>query len=296
MTSRPWGVGLGLRAELADELLELRPRLGFVEVSPENHIGRGGRDEVALERAAALWPVVTHGLTMSLGGTEPLRRGYLADLRAFVAKVGSPWHSDHLCFTSHAGVVLHELLPIAFHEREVMRIADRIKEAEDALGCPMAIENVSMYAHPGRADMGEAEFLARLCEAADCRLLLDVNNAYVNATNHGFDVDTWMATVPVERVVQIHVAGHAWFEDGGDFAPAEVPRSREGRAGKLIVDTHGEDVAADVLALLERVLRRTGPVPVLLERDRSFPPLTDLLGEVRRLEALWERATGARVA
>jgi hypothetical protein len=170
---------------------------------------------------------------MSIGGFDPLREHYLKDLRAFCDRVKSPWHSDHLCFSTFGGLVLHDLLPIAFKKSEVTRIAERIKRAQDAVGRPMAIENVSFYLHPGKREMTEGEFIAQLCETADCGLMLDVNNAYVNATNFGFDVDTWMRTAPLDRVVQMHVAGHDWYTDE-DWAATE-PRSPEEREGALIV-------------------------------------------------------------
>jgi uncharacterized protein len=277
------GVGLGLRWEFIDELLADKPRLSFVEVSPENYVGRGGYYDEALDRATDLWPIVTHGLTMSIGGFDPLREQYLKDVRAFCDRVKSPWHSDHLCFSTFGGLVLHDLLPIAFKKSEVTRIAERIKRAQDAVGRPMAVENVSFYLHPGKREMTEGEFIAQLCEAADCGLMLDVNNAYVNATNFGFDIDTWMRTVPLDRVVQMHVAGHDWYTES-NWEPTE---SRE---NALIVDTHGNDVCDDVLALLERTLEKTGPVPVLLERDQAIPSLPVLLEEVRKLETIWDRA------
>jgi uncharacterized protein (UPF0276 family) len=282
------GVGLGLRWEFIDELLEKRPELDFIEISPENYMGRGGFYDDALDRAAALWPIATHGLTMSLGGTDPLRSEYLKSLRSFLDRVKSPWHSDHLCFSTYGGVVLHDLLPVAFKREEVTRIADRVKRAQDAVARPMAIENVSFYLHPGKREMTEAEFIASVCEAADCGLMLDVNNAWVNATNFGFDVDAWMRTVPLDRVVQMHVAGHDWFSEG-DW------RLAEGKGeGRLIVDTHGANVCDDVLALLERTLEKTGPVPVLLERDQSIPPLETLLAEVASIKEIWTRATRKR--
>ena len=285
MARKVQGVGLGLRWDFVDELLETQPALDFVEISPENYLGRGGYYDEALDRALALYPVVTHGLTMSLGGVDPLREDYLKGLKSFCERVASPWHSDHLCFSTYGGVVLHDLLPIPFKESEVGRVADRIKRAQDAIGRPMAVENVSFYLHPGKREMSEAEFLARVCDAADCGLMLDVNNAYVNATNFGFDVNEWMKVAPLERVVQMHVAGHDWFTDG-TWEP--TPLHGEGR---LIVDTHGSDCCADVLALLERALERTGPVPVLLERDQAIPPLPQLLAEVATIKAIWERAT-----
>ena len=279
------GVGLGLRWDFIDELLADAPALDFVEVSPENYMGRGGYYDAALDRVLARYPVVTHGLTMSFGGTDPLREDYLKGLKSFCARVGSPWHSDHLCFSTFGGVVLHDLLPVPFKESEVGRIADRIKRAQDVARIPMAIENVSFYLHPGKREMGEAEFLARVCDAADCGLMLDVNNAYVNATNFGHDIDDWMKTAPLERVVQMHVAGHDWFAEGSWKIDPDASTPR------LIVDTHGSDCCPDVLALLERALERTGPVPVLLERDQAIPPLPELLAEVAKIKAIWERAT-----
>jgi len=290
------GVGLGLRWDFIDEILEKKPALDFVEISPENYMGRGGYYDEALDRSADLWPIVTHGLTMSFGGTDPLRFDYLAGLKRFMERVKSPWHSDHLCFSTYGGVVLHDLLPVAFKKEEVTRIADRIKRAQDAVGVPMAVENVSFYLHPGKREMTEAEFVAAVCEAAACGLMLDVNNAFVNATNFGFDVDAWMRSAPLDRVVQMHIAGHDWFEEGTwdlGARPKDITSDKEGR---LIVDTHAADCCDEVLALLERTLEKTGPVPVLLERDQTIPPLDDLLGEVARVKTIWERATAKHAA
>jgi uncharacterized protein (UPF0276 family) len=276
------GVGLGLRWEFIDELLarEAKVEIDFLEVSPENYMQRGGYYVDALARARERYPILTHGLTMSLGGVEALDESYLTELGAFVRRIGSPHHSDHLCFGSADGKIVHDLLPIAFTDAAVSRVADRVRRAQDALGVPMAVENISFYLHPGKKEMGEAEFVAKVCERADCGLMLDVNNAYVNSINFGFDVDEWMRTVPLSRVVQMHVAGHEWFD--------------EGPGGKLIVDTHGADVCDPVLQLLERVLEKTGPVPVLLERDQAIPELDVLLAEVATIKKLWTRATSQR--
>jgi uncharacterized protein (UPF0276 family) len=287
-------VGLGVRWEFLDELCErvrdpaaAAPPLDFVEVSPENYMRRGGHYPAALAALGERYPVVTHGLTMSLGGTDPLGAEYLRDLRAFLGGVRTPWHSDHLCFGAAGGRALHDLLPVAFKRASVPRIADRIRRARDALGVPLAVENVSYYWHPGRQEMSEAEFLARVCDAADCGLMLDVNNAFVNATNFGFDVDAWMREAPLERVVQIHVAGHEWFAvDERGLGDARAPHE----PGAMIVDTHGADVPDPVLALLGRVLARTGPVPVVLERDQNVPDLDGLLAEVARIRAVVDSA------
>jgi uncharacterized protein (UPF0276 family) len=293
--SRVTGIGLGLRWEFLEELAELARAgavpIDFLEVSPENYMGRGGSQVALLEELGERWPVVTHGLTLSLGGMGPLDAVYLRDLAAFVRRVGTPWHSDHMCFGAVDGRVLHELLPIPWKRANVMHVADRIRRAQDVLGVPLAVENITTYWHPGRAEMEEPEFVARVCEAADCGLLLDVNNAYVNAQNFGWDVDAWMRSAPLERVVQIHVAGHEWFAVderglGKSLVRGEEPLELPGQS--IIVDTHGADVCDPVLALLGRVLERTGPVPVLLERDQNVPPLDALLGEIQRIREVCE--------
>jgi len=281
--ARPSGVGLGLRWEFLDELLQRCPEeIDFLEISPENYMRRGGYYPAALAYARERYPIVTHGLTMSLGGADPLDASYLRALAAFVRDVGAPWHSDHLCFGAVDGRVLHDLLPVPLTRATIDRVADRVARARDAIGVPLAIENISYYWHPGRPEMSEAELLARVCEAADCGLMLDVNNAYVNATNFGFDVDAWMRAAPLERVVQIHVAGHEWFtvDDRGLGEPAGARAP-----GAMIIDTHGADVSDPVLSLLTRALARTGPVPVVLERDQNVPGLADLLAELGRIRA-----------
>jgi hypothetical protein len=288
----PSGVGLGLRWEFLQPLLETLPPLALLEVSPENYIQRGGYHAEALAYLAAHYPVLTHGLTMSIGGVDPLDSTYLRELRAFVASVKSPWHSDHLCFGSSEGRVLHDLLPIAFTDAAVTRIADRIRVAQDALGVPFAVENISYYLHAGESTMGEAEFIARVCDRADCGLMLDVNNAFVNATNFGFDVDEWMRTVPLDRVVQMHVAGHDWFTGEGELLSGASEGVKP--AGALIVDTHGTAVPDPVLELFGRIIARTGPVPVVLERDQDIPTLDALLAEVAKIERVMEKSLATR--
>lgn len=295
MTSRPGpraptGAGLGARWEHLEELLDApTPALSFVEVSPENYMGRGGYYDEALDRLVARWPVLSHGLSLSIAGCDPVDPKFLADLRRFLERVGAPWHSDHLCFGSVDGVTLHDLLPVSFRRSEVRRIAERVVRVQDALGLPFALENISYYLHPGESEMSEAQFLAELCDAADCSLMLDVNNAWVNAQNFGFDVDAWMRDAPLERTVQIHVAGHHWVRED-DWSWTTAPIDEVDRAGKLIVDTHGAPVVDPVLDLLARVLPRVGPVPVLLERDQEFPPLAELLDEVAAIQGVYDRA------
>jgi uncharacterized protein (UPF0276 family) len=292
------GVGLGLRWEFLDDVVERttasgdeRVAVDFFEVSPENYMRRGGREPAALAWLAARYPIVTHGLTMSLGGWDPLDERYLRDLKETLLALRSPRHSDHLCVGAVGGRALHDLLPVSFKRAAVERIADRIRRARDALGVPLAIENVSYYWHPGRADLSEAEFLSAVCSAADCGLMLDVNNAYVNCQNFGVDPDAWLRAAPLDRVVQLHVAGHEWFEAGatglGEAVAPETP-------GAMIIDTHGAPVPDPVLSLLARVLARTGPVPIVLERDENVPPLDVLLEEVARIRAFADVALGGR--
>lgn len=289
------GVGLGLRWELLDELVERtagahRVPVAFLEVSPENYMRRGGMYPSALAWLAERYPVVTHGLTLSLGGSDPLDETYLRDLRDTLRALGTPWHSDHLCVGAVAGRVLHDLLPVSFKRDAVQRIASRIQHAQDAIGVPLAIENVSYYWHPGRAELGEAEFLASVCDAADCGLMLDVNNAYVNCQNFGLDPEAWLRAAPLERVVQIHVAGHEWFGvDEQGLGEPTAPRS----PGAMIIDTHGAPVPDPVLTLLEAAIERTGPVPIVLERDQNLPPLDTLLEEVARIGAIAARCAAS---
>jgi len=273
----PTGVGLGLRWDFLEEVLE-RPAVdvAFFEVSPENYMRRGGFYPAALERIADRYPIVTHGLTLSLGAIDPPPEDYLADLTNEVRRLRSPWHSDHLCFSTSGERVLHDLLPLKRCRENVRRVADRVRRVEDRLGVPMAIENITWYAEAGRSEMPEAEFIAAILEAADCGLLLDVNNVWVNAQNHGFDARAFLQALPFERVIQIHVAGHTRRPDG------------------LIIDTHGEKVIDPVIELLGWTLERTGPLPVVLERDNFVPSLDELLAEVRALAAVYRDAASSR--
>ena len=277
------GVGLGLRWEFLDELVEMLPssfsQLDFLEVSPENYVGRGGHVTAQLARLRERYPLLSHGLTMSLAGTEPFDAEYMQSLRAFLSEMKSPWHSDHLCFSiAGGGRVLHDLLPPKMTMASVARAADRVRRAQDALGVKMAIENISFYLPPGEDEMSEADFVGAVCEQADCGLMLDVNNVYVNSVNFDFDPKKWLDRAPLERVVQMHVAGGEWVDD------------IEG-AGRTLIDSHGTDIPEPVMNLFEMALARTGPVPVIVERDQAIPPLADLLKEVGRVRTVYERAT-----
>ena len=272
------GVGVGLRWAFVEDLFERPPpELAWLEIAPENFMRRGGRYPAALARCAERWPIVTHGLCMSLGGTDPLDASYLTTLRGFLRDVGTPWHSDHLSFGSVGGVATHDLLPIPFTRAAAEHVAARVRRAQDAIDTELAVENITYYAHAGRPEMDEAEFVSEVVRASGCALLLDVNNVYVNGRNHGFDPREVIAKMPLARVVQIHVAGHE-------------------QAERLLVDTHAQPVRDEVYELLAWTLERMGPVPVLLERDDNFPPWEELCAEIRRLDAIVRGARSARRA
>ena len=250
------GVGLGLRWEFLDEVVE-GPQLdvAFFEVSPENYMRRGGYYPAALEMLKERYRFVTHGLTLSLGAVDPPPAEYLRELRQEIERLASPWHSDHLCFSTAGPLVLHELLPLKLCKENAERVADRLRQVQDELRVPMAFENISFYAHPGRPEMPEAEFICEVLDKSQCGLLLDINNVYVNSLNHGFDAQRFVLDLPLERVRQLHVAGH----------------SQAGWDPELLIDTHGAPVCDPVLELLELTIERTGPLPVLLERDNNIP-------------------------
>lgn len=269
------GVGVGLRAPIAAAILERAPAsLRWLEVSPENYMGRAGAFVRHLDAARERFPIVTHGLTLCPGGVDPIDDAYMASLDAFTRRVATPWHSDHLCFASTGGHFLHDLLPIPFTRASAEHTAAKLIEAQRRIEAPLAIENISWYAHPGETELDEADFLRAVLDLSGARLLLDVNNVYVNARNHGFDARAMIDRMPLDRVVQLHVAGHLTRPDG------------------LRIDTHGESVCDDVYALLEHTLQKTGPVPVLLERDQNIPTWESLVTELDRLDAIWRRATG----
>jgi uncharacterized protein len=268
------GVGLGLRHDIAGELFERAPaEVRWLEIHPENYVARGGGFELNLEKARERWSIVPHGLTLCFGSVERFESGYTKKLKTLLDHIDAPWYSDHLCFAGIDGAYLHDLVPIPFRRDSIATAAARVRELQDTIERPVAIENVSFYADPAPREMDEPEFVCEVLEAADCKILLDVNNVYVNSINHRFDARSYIDRIPPERVVQIHVAGHFTRKDG------------------IIIDTHGEAICEGVYELLAYTLERMGEVPVLLERDQNFPTFDELMGEVRRLNDIYERST-----
>ncbi|MDH1007583.1 DUF692 domain-containing protein [Pseudomonas nicosulfuronedens] len=261
------GAGLGLRRAMLTDLLSVDDRaVDFLEVAPDNWIGVGGSYGEGLARLAERFPLSCHGLSLSLGGPEPLDHVFLGRVREFLDQHRVPLFSEHLSYCSDEGH-LYDLIPIPFTDEAVRHIASRIREVQDVLGRRIAVENISYYAAPYQA-LSEIDFLRAVLSEADCDLLLDVNNLYVNAHNHGYDAAGFLARVPAERVVCLHVAGH--YDEAPD----------------LKIDTHGAAVKDDVWSLLASAYRHLGTVPTLLERDFNLPPMAELLAEVDYIRAL----------
>ncbi|MFW6340856.1 MAG: DUF692 domain-containing protein [Wenzhouxiangella sp.] len=261
------GAGLGLRRALLGPLQDADlSEVGFLELAPENWIGVGGRLRRQLACYTERFPLVCHGLSLSIGAPEPLDQGYLKRLRAFLDEHQVRCFSEHLSYCSEHGH-LYDLMPLPFLPETVQWVADRIGQVQDALGRQIAVENISYYA-PVATEMTELEFINAVCERADCLLLLDVNNVHVNSVNHGYDPDAFLAGLPRERVAYLHVAGH------------------HHEAEDLIVDTHGAPVADPVWGLLQHAYGIVGAAPTVLERDFNFPPVPELLAEVSTIARL----------
>lgn len=267
------GVGLGLRRPHLDEVARREDHgVPFWETCPENVVGDGGRQHRLACAILDRDPMLTHGLAMSVGGFDAWDEDYLRDLGAFLLRTGTPWHSEHLCFTSVDASQLHELLPLPFTREAARHTIARARDLQARLPVPLLLENITYYAELGAAEMDEADFITAVLEGADVGWLLDVNNVYVNALNFGFDPKAWLDRMPLDRVAQIHIAGHKRF-------------------GGLTVDTHGADVIDPVIGLMQWTLQRLGrPVPVLLERDNHIPDLDRLLTERAHLQEAYDAA------
>lgn len=270
------GAGLGLRRPLLSALADqTTQQVSFWEVAPENWIGVGGRYGKKFRELTENFPFICHGLSLSIGGPSPLDEAFLQRLKRFLKEHRIRYYSEHLSYCSDDGH-LYDLLPVPFTEEAVHYVADRIRRVQDILEQRIAMENVSYYAAPGKK-MEEIDFLNAVLQEADCDLLLDVNNIYVNSINHQYDAEAFLRRLPAGRIRYIHVAGH--YQEAED----------------LIVDTHGADVIDPVWQLLEKAYQYFGVMPTLLERDFNLPPLDELLQEVtviHTLQAKWLDQTG----
>ena len=264
---RPGRVGIGLRAPHYGELLERRPDLAFLEAHSENFFGDGGAPLAWLERFRALYPLSLHGVGLSLGSCDPLDDQHVARLYALVRRFEPVLVSEHLSWSSAGGRHANDLLPLPLSEEALGHVARRIEHVQERLGRELLVENVSAYARLASSSIPEWEFVAEVARRSGCRLLLDVNNIWVNSANHGFDPRRYVDAIEPASVAEFHLAG---FE----------------RAGGMLIDTHGSPVAAEVWELYEYALARFGPRPTLIEWDTDLPELDVLLAEARRARAL----------
>ena len=253
--------GLGLRSVHYSDFLAAPQRVDWLEIIADNYLVAGGKPLAMLDALRQRYPMVMHGVSLSIGSVAGPDRAYVKRLAALAHRVQPMWLSDHLCWTGVHGRNLHDLLPLPYTDEALRTVVRNVRQVQDMLGRQLLLENVSSYVEFRSSQMGEAQFLRHVCEEADCLLLLDLNNVHVSAFNHGFDAQAFLRELPADRVRQIHLAGHT---DHGDH----------------LVDTHDHPVADPVWALYHQALLRFGDVPTMIERDDHIPPLADLVAEL----------------
>ena len=260
------GIGIGLRTVHYAHILERKPEIDFFEILSENYMDTGGRPVWVLDQVAGRHPIVMHGVSLNIGSADPLDRDHLGKLKALAERTRARWISDHLCWTGVAGRNTHDLLPMPLNEEALRHVAGRVRQVSDFLERPLMLENASTYAEFTASSMPEWEFFARLMEEADCGMLLDVNNVYVSAFNHGFDPEAYIDAIDPSRVTQYHLAGHT-------------------NKGTHIIDTHNDRVIGRVWELYQRSVQRTGNVSTLLEWDADIPSFDEVHAEALKAAA-----------
>jgi uncharacterized protein (UPF0276 family) len=269
-----YGVGIGLRIPHYQHIFSEKPTVDWFEIISENYMVDGGRPLHVLDQILEQYKVVQHGVSMYFGSAQPLNREHLKRLKTLAHRTKTPWLSDHLCWGSVDGRYTHDLLPIPYTREAVKITAEKVRQVQDYLEIPVVVENVSSYAEFNDSEMTEWQFLNEVVEAADCGILLDVNNIYVSSQNHEFDPFVYLNSVPAERVAQIHIAGHSKYE-------------------KYILDTHDHPVIDPVWRLYERAIERCGPVATLLEWDDKIPTFGEVHAEALKANRYLDRASGA---
>jgi uncharacterized protein (UPF0276 family) len=268
----PDRAGAGLKPEHYGDILENLPDIGWFEVHPENYMGAGGPPHFYLERVRSQYPLSLHGVGLSIGAAGRLSREHLERLKRLIDRYEPGQFSEHLAWSTHDTMFMNDLLPLPYTRETLDLVADHVDETQETVGRRMLIENPSTYVAFANDDMSEIEFLAELSRRTGCGLLLDVNNIYVSATNRSFDPAAYVDAFPVERVGEIHLAGHAEIDSGDD--------------ARLLVDAHDRSVADDVWALFRRFIQRSGPVPTLIEWDNDIPSWPRLHEEARLADAI----------
>ncbi|WP_455374676.1 MNIO family bufferin maturase [Kaarinaea lacus] len=261
------GYGLGLRTDYYDIILKEKPDVDWFEILSENYMVKGGKALYYLEAIREQYPVVMHGVSMSIGGTDPLDFDYLHQLKTLMDRANPEWISDHLCWTGQGNHNLHDLMPLPYNDEAISHVAERVKQVQDYLGTRILLENVSSYVTYKQSEMSEWEFYSRVVEEADCLMLLDINNIYVSARNHHFDPIDYINGVPPQRVQQFHLAGHTDY-------------------GHYVIDTHDHPVVDPVWELYGEALKRFGPVSTMIERDDQMPPFDELMAELNQARAI----------
>ena len=270
------GFGLGLRTPHYEAVLNEPHAIDWLEVITENYLVPGGKPLHYLERIRERFPLVMHGVSLSIGSTDPVDFDYLAQVRALAARIEPHWISDHLCWTGIDGRNLHDLLPLPYTEEALASVVARVGQVQDALGRRILLENVSSYLAFHESDMSEWEFLREVAQRADCAILLDINNIYVSSVNHGFDALTYLAAMPKDRVRQFHLAGHSDL-------------------GGHLIDTHDHPIVEPVWNLYRAALAQFGAVPTMIERDDNIPALSELVAELQTARDL-SRSCNQRAA
>jgi uncharacterized protein (UPF0276 family) len=255
------GFGLGLRPPHYDFVLQEPHAIDWLEIITENYLGAGGKPLHYLTRIRERYPLVMHGVSLSIGSTDPIDLDYLASVRALSDRIEPHWISDHLCWTGIEGRNLHDLLPLPYTEEALATVVARVGQVQDILGRQILLENVSSYLTFHASEMSEWEFLREVAQRADCAILLDINNIYVSSVNHGFDPIEYLRAIPPSRVEQFHLAGHSDL-------------------GGHLIDTHDHPIAAPVWNLYRAALERFGEVPTMIERDDNIPELSELVEEL----------------
>jgi uncharacterized protein len=256
------GFGLGLRTQHYEAILNEPHAIDWLEIITENYLVPGGKPLHYLERIRRRFPLVMHGVSLSIGSTDPIDLEYLAQVRTLAARIEPHWISDHLCWTGIEGRNLHDLLPLPYTEEALASVVDRVGQVQDALGRQILLENVSSYLTYSASDMSEWEFLREVAERADCAILLDINNIYVSSVNHGFDPLAYLQAMPRERVRQFHLAGHS-------------------NLGGHLIDTHDHPIVEPVWDLYCAAVAQFGAVPTMIERDDNIPSLSELVAELQ---------------
>jgi uncharacterized protein (UPF0276 family) len=255
------GFGLGLRTDHFADVLEQQPDVDWFEILSENFMVDGGKPKHYLHRVRQDYPVVMHGVSLSIGSTDALDTRYLQQLKALAAEIEPEWISDHLCWTSVGDINSHDLLPLPYSEEAIDHVAGRVRQVQDYLGRQILLENVSSYLSYVESGCSEWDFVTEVARRADCLILLDINNIYVSARNHGFEPMTYLNAIDPARVRQLHLAGHSDY-------------------GEYVIDTHDHAVADPVWELYDQALQRFGAVSTMIERDDNIPPLQELVAEL----------------